>query len=295
MNRRLFFALTGGALASTACGGREREVAPAPEPLAEPIAPLDSMLVRVASVKTAVEGGLLPKLVDQFEAATKLRVVVSTGEMIYSRAREGAIDLVISHFGHKEAEQFILDGRGEFPRTVFSNQMALFGPPNDPANVRGLDDAGEALRRIAATRSPYLLNDMDGVRYLTDILWNAAGKPERAGWFRDDDVAKAFAVRRASELGAYMIWGLTPFAREKGNSKLEPLVVADPLFQRMLVSVIVKPTPQGTNVDGARVFQNFLLSPATQASIRTIKYTGTESVAWAAGGRHNRTAILPKG
>jgi tungstate transport system substrate-binding protein len=254
--------------------------------------PFDPKVLRVASVRTAIEGGLLPKLVDRYEKETGTRVVVSTGEMVYSRAREGAIDLVISHFGHKEAEQFILDGRGEFPRTVFSNQMALIGPANDPAGIRGLDDAGEAFKRIAATKSPYVLNDLDGVKYLTEILWNAAGKPARAGWFVDEEVMRGGAVARATELGAYMLWGLTPFMRDtKGKSPLEPLVLADPLLQRMLVSVIVKQA----NVEGARAFQNFLLSPVTQAEIRNTKYTGAERVAWVAGGRHNRTAILPKG
>lgn len=291
MNRRLFFALTGGALASTACG-RDREASPA-----EPVGTADPKLLRVASVKTAVEGGLLPKLVDRFEATTGTRVVVSTGEMVYTRAREGAIDLVISHFGHKEAEQFILDGRGEFPRTVFSNQMVLLGPSADPAGVRGLADAGEAFQRIAKAKAPYLLNDLDGVRYLTDILWHQAGKPDRKGWFLDEDVARSGAIRRAIELGAYMMWGLTPFVRETAgkDSPLEPLVLSDQLLQRMLVSVIVKPTPHATNVDGARAFQNYLLSSETQAAIRTTRYTGFDAVAWVAGGRHNRSAILPKG
>ncbi len=297
MNRRLFFTLTGSALAGAACG-RDRDLAVAAEPIEPaPTAVIDPNIVRVASVKTAVEGGLLPRLVDRFERDTGARVVVSTGEMVYSRARDGSVDLVISHFGHKEVEQFIGDGRGEFPRTVFSNQMAMIGPSADPANIRGLTDAGEAFRRIAAARAPYVLNDLDGVRYLTEILWNAAGKPDKTGWFVDDEVSRALALQRAAKLGAYMLWGLTPFVRETTGKSvpLEPLVLADPLLQRMLVSVIVKPTPHATNVDGARAFQTYLLSPATQATIRTIKYPGAETVTWVAAGRHNRSAMLPKG
>ena len=48
--------------------------------------------------------------------------------------------------------------------------MALLGPKDDPAKVRGLEDAAEAFRRIASTKSPFVLNDIDGVRYLTEIL-----------------------------------------------------------------------------------------------------------------------------
>ena len=69
---------------------------------------------------------------------------------------------------------------------LFSNQMAFLGPKRDPAKIRGLEDAGEAFRRIAKARAPFVLNDIDGIRYLTEILWNAAGCPDRTGWFIDE-------------------------------------------------------------------------------------------------------------
>jgi tungstate transport system substrate-binding protein len=188
-------------------------------------------------------------------------------------------------------------GFGEWPRTVFSNQMALLGPASDPAKIRGLDDAGEAFKRIAAARAPYVLNDIDGVRYLTEILWHAAGKPDRAGWFIDDrQHRKEGAIELAQEKGGYVFWGLTPFLRAKKDDRLEPLVLGDPLLQRMLVSILVKPTKvAGVNGPGAIALQDFLLSPESQARVREVHYPGAPRVAWVPGGRHNRTAVLPKG
>jgi tungstate transport system substrate-binding protein len=208
----------------------------------------------------------------------------------------GKSDLVISHYGHHDAEMFVLDGLGEWPRTIFSNQMALLGPASDPANVRGLADLGEAFARIAQTRSAFVLNDLDGVRYLTEILWNAAGRPDRTGWLIDARDAKDAAIERASQLGGYVLWGLTPFLRLDGQHPLalEPLVLADPLLQRMLVSIIVKPGGvRRVNTTGASALQAFLLSPVTQAAIRTIHYPGKQVVSWVPAGRHNRIASLP--
>ena len=75
---------------------------------------------------------------------------------------------------------------------------------------------------------------------------------------------------------------------------LEPLVLGDPLLQRMLVSIVVKDSKTaGVNGSGARALQTFLLSPATQARIRDVRYPGAEGVQWVPGARHNRTAILP--
>jgi hypothetical protein len=77
---------------------------------------------------------------------------------------------------------------------------------------------------------------------------------------------------------------------------LEPLVVADPLLQRMLVSIVVRPTKNpGVNEEGAHALQSFLLSPATQARIREVRYPGATAVFWVPAGRHNRTGILPRG
>jgi tungstate transport system substrate-binding protein len=289
-------------LAAAACGrgGQEAEGTPAPSagptpapPKPEP--PEEPGIVRVASVKTAVEGALLPALITSFERGSALRVRLTTGSRVYEQARASKVDLVVSHYGHKDAEGFVLDGLGEWPRTIFSNQMALVGPPSDPAGVRGVHDLAEAFRRIASTRSRFLINGIDGVKYLTQVLWNAVGKPDPAGWMIDTKLAKEAAVVEASKTGAYMLWGLTPFLRTAAATPLalEPLVLDDPLLHRMMVSVLVKPgAGRRINTDGALAFQRYLLAPSTQAEILTIHYPG-QTTEWVPAGRHNRTAMLP--
>ena len=288
--RELFVGTVAGLVAACSRGS-----AGEPEQAVIASPPADPALVRVASVKTAVEGSLLPKLAAMFEQASKYRVHVETGTQVYDLAREGKADVVVSHYGHKDAEQFVLDGLGEFPRTICSNQMALIGPTADPARVRGLDDLGEAIRRIAATKAPFFVNDLDGVQYLFEIAWHAAGKPERTGWLLNEHVSKDAAVTRASQLGAYTLWGLTPFMQLESSLTLEPLVLGDPLLQRMLVTIVVRPDRVArANHAGALAFQTFLLEPSTQAAMRTIHYSDDRSVTWVPGGRHNRTAVLPK-
>jgi tungstate transport system substrate-binding protein len=280
-SRRTFLELSAGAAAlalTPACSRRD-----APVPVVDPA------VVRIASVPTAVEGGLLPALVRDFPTHVEL----SAGPDAYTAARDGRADLVVSHYGHHDCERFVLDGLGEWPRTVFSNQMALVGPPSDPARIRGLTDAAEAFDRIATTRSPFVVNDLDGVRYLIEILWQCIGCPKRDGWFIDDKHQREDAMAVASRLGGYALWGLTPFLRShrQRSVELEPLVLADPLLQRLMVSVVVR--VPGCNQDGARALQSHLLAPATQARIRATRYPTGERVCWAPAGRHNRTAVLP--
>ena len=287
-NRRELLAIGGAVLATAAC--RSEPAAPAG---------VDRPEIRLASVPTAVEGDVLPALIADFERATPYRVQLTASPGLYPLARAGHVDLLVSHYGHRDAEQFVVDGLGEWPRTLFSNQMALVGPPSDPAGVRGLTDAGEAMRRIVAARAPFVLNDLDGVHYLTEILWHAAGAPDRTGWFHDLRASGETAMARTAALGGYSLWGLTPFLRTQKATPLalEPLVLGDPLLQRMLVSIVVKPgviaSDTAVNTVGAHALQSYLLTPAVQARIRTIHYPGAASVAWVPAGRHNRTAILP--
>lgn len=287
----------GGAALAALSGCKKPTPRPDEPPRDEPTPAVaaDASLVRVVSVPTAVEGGVLPDLLGRFREQSGLRTELVASDDLYALARAGKADVAVSHYGHKHAEQFVMDGFGEWPRTLFSNQMALLGPKADPAGVRGLDDAGEAFRRIAASKSTFVLNDIDGVRYLTEILWNLAGRPERDGWFIDDRAhRREDAIRFAAEKSAYVFWGLTPFLRS-GNAELEPLVLGDPLLQRMLVSILVKAAKvPGVNMVGAGALQDFLLSPITQAHVREVRYPGAARVTWVPGGRHNRTAFLPK-
>jgi tungstate transport system substrate-binding protein len=73
----------------------------------------------------------------------------------------------------------VTGGFGLWPHAVFANQIALIGPPSDPAHVRGLTDAAEAMRRIAATRSRFVVNNSAGNRYVENILWLRAGSPAK--------------------------------------------------------------------------------------------------------------------
>ena len=167
--------------------------------------------LRIISVPTAIDGGLLPLLIESFRAETGLSVLLTSSDDPYTPARMGKYDLVISHFGHRDLEKFIMKGFGRWPRTVFSNQLALFGPPSDPAKIRGQPDLLQAFKQIAKARAPYVINNTHGIRYLSEILWRAAGRPAKGTWYIEKDVSKGDALAFAAERGGYVIWGLTPF------------------------------------------------------------------------------------
>src|SRR3989442_8033756 len=143
-----------------------------------------SSVVRLQVVNVPVDGGLLAALLPDFERITGYRVEVDKkGDQVYDMARQGAADVVLSHYGHAQVDDFMADGLGLWPRAVFANQAALIGPATDPAGIRGIQDAVEAFRRIAQSKSSFVVNNAATEKYPAQILWEAAGRPNRSRWY----------------------------------------------------------------------------------------------------------------
>lgn len=243
--------------------------------------------LRLAMVN--VPDDLLRPLLPMFQQQTGIAAtIVFTGQDPYGVARRGEADLVISHYGHEGVAPFVTEGLGLWPRAVFANQMALFGPSDDPAKVRGLSSVAEAFQRIAATRSQFIVNNAPGSKYIEDIV--AGGAPRTGDWYVNSKLENRGAVEAASRAGAYVLWGVPPFLRLKREQglKLEPLVVRDPIFQRIMVSVVVQSAKvPGANSQAAKAFEDYVLTASTQAWIAAFRYPEFGQQVWWPAGRHN--------
>jgi tungstate transport system substrate-binding protein len=253
-----------------------------------------SSTVRLATVRVPDDSGLLGELLPGFEKQTGYRVeVLATTTDVYDVARAGRADLVISHYGFSELERFVQEGSGLWPRTVFANQVAFLGPPDDPSSIRGLTDAVEGFRRVAQMQSPFVVNNDPVTKQLTELLWEAAGRPERGDWYRDVGLEGPQAIETAAKQGAYTLWGFDPFHRfqERRHLPIESLILNDPVLQRIMVSVVVNPERiPGVNREGAEALQRYLTAPSTQARIRAFRYPDVDDQVWYPAALHN---VLP--
>lgn len=254
-------------------------------------APTDGNVVRLAVVNTPQFSGLIESLLPEFEAAQGLRVEVYSGNDVYSKARAGKADIVISHYGKKDVEPFVTQGYGRWPKMVFANQAVLLGHRSDPAGVRGSRSIAEALTRIAAAKAPFIHNDLSGVGYLTEIALESIGQPDRTGWFIDSGHAKEAAILLAEEKKGYVIWGAFPalrFNEQRDSTELEILVSDDPALQRVMAAIVVNPDKvPGVNTKGAEALLAYLLAPGTQARIAAFRAPGSDRQLWWPAGRDN--------
>ncbi len=247
--------------------------------------------VRLAVVYAPLFSGLMADLIDDFKKQGGSDVEMVAGMDVYDRARAGQADIVISHYGFSEVERFVQDGYGRWPRPVFSNQMVIIGPKDDPAQIRGAASAVEAFRRLAETKAPYIPNALPAVAYLTDYLWESAGRPDKAGWFLETTEAKGRAIKLAEEKGGYVIWGAPPFLQfvQKHETHMQIMVANDPIFQRVMCSIVVNPDKvPGANTEGAAAFERYLLSPRAQARVAAFRTPDAKDMQlWWPAAHHN--------
>ena len=245
----------------------------------------DPALVRVATIPAANTGGLLHELFAAFEQETDFEVAIEVGN-VFGRARGGNADLVIVHYGAPGLDAFVLDGFGTWPQPTMANAIALIVPPGDPARVRQSGDPVEAFERIAATESPFIVNNLPVLLHLSDTLWHAAGMPDKGEWFQDLGLQGQAAVDEARRQRGYTLFGLHPFLMQPQQG-VQPVLFDDVLMQAMITSVVVDPARvPDVNVDGALALQAFLLEPETQVRIRGFRLAGIDHrVFWPAAER----------
>ncbi|MBI1874817.1 MAG: hypothetical protein HYS05_13165 [Acidobacteria bacterium] len=208
--------------------------------------------IRLAVVPAPVDTGLLQELVPDFQAQTGYRVeVYSRPDLanLFAAARMGWADLIISHYGHPEVESFMTGGFGLWPHTVFANQSAVIGPREDPAQIRGLSDAAEALRRIIASGSRFVTTRTPTPKSIEQVLLASIGASPRGDWYLDLGLQGDAAFPVADRLGAYTIFGLQPFLT--WQEKCSPLDarITGPGGQAVSTTPKHDASPEGNYVD----------------------------------------------
>ncbi len=258
--------------------------------------PAGSKIVRLFAVQTEFDSGLLDGLIKDFETKSGYKVEHRSGKDTYAElAKAGNVDVLLSHYRHTGLGAFVTQGYGLWPEPVMANITAFLAPPGDPAHIKGLTDGIEIFRRIAAAKAPFVVNGDPNSRYLLETLWDAIGRPDKQGWYQDLGIEGLESAKRAAAEKAYTMWGVTAFVKAKqGNDlPLDLVIPSDSLMQRVMLCVVSNPQKMPhANVAGAKAFQTYLISPATQARIAAFRYAGIDVAVFVPAGRNNEDDVL---
>ncbi|MBM3593434.1 MAG: tungsten ABC transporter substrate-binding protein [Alphaproteobacteria bacterium] len=238
--------------------------------------------ITVASTTSTEQSGLFGHILPIFtrEAGIAVRVVaLGTGQAL-DVGRRGDADVVFVHDRAAE-ERFVTEGFGGPRRHVMFNDFVITGPAADPARIAGLGDTAEALRRIAATRAPFISRgDRSGTHAAELRLWQLAGIDPGSGrgqWYREVGQGMGPALNTAAAQGAYILADRATWLSFRNRQDQRILIGGDTrLFNQYGVMLVnAQRHPHVKAADGQR-FIDWLLSPAGQAAIASYRINGEQ-------------------
>ncbi|HYA13983.1 MAG TPA: substrate-binding domain-containing protein [Syntrophales bacterium] len=146
----------------------------------------DRKFILMASTIGPIDSGIVSVLEDQFEKETGIlvrHVGVGTGVAL-EIAEKGNVDLVMVHAKSLE-EKFVKDGFGTERIPLMYNNFVIVGPRGDPARIKGLKKAAEALTIISEKRITFISRgDKSGTHVAEMELWAKAGIEPSGDWYK---------------------------------------------------------------------------------------------------------------
>jgi tungstate transport system substrate-binding protein len=231
-----------------------------------------SNVVILSTTTSTQDSGLLDVLVPMFEKKTGLTVKtisVGTGQALALAAR-GEADVTLAHAASLE-KKYVAEGKMLNRRLVMYNDFVIIGPPDDPAKIKGLPKALDALKRIAQSQSRFVSRgDKSGTHVLELALWKQAGIEPKGAWYIESGQGMGQTLGIANDRRAYTLTDRATYLAFQKRVDLPILVEKDrPLLNIYSVMEVNPANGPRVNVAGGKAFAEFVLAPETQAVIRT--------------------------
>jgi tungstate transport system substrate-binding protein len=231
-----------------------------------------SKILILSTTTSTQDSGLLDVLVPLFEKWTGYSVKtisVGTGQALALAAR-GEADVTLAHAPSSE-KKYVQDGKMLNRRLVMYNDFVIVGPPDDPARIKGLPRAAEALARIARGQARFVSRgDKSGTHLLEQALWKEAGIEPRGGWYLESGQGMGQTLGLADDKRAYTISDRGTYLAFQRRAALAILVEKDRALLNIYSVMEVNPAngPR-VNVAAGKAFADFMVTPEVQAVIRT--------------------------
>ena len=228
----------------------------------------------LATTTSTQDSGLLEMLIPIFERKTGFfvkTIAVGSGQAM-ALGRRGEADVLLVHSPVDE-RKFMEEGFGSRRRPVMYNRFLVLGPPEDPAKIRGLLEAKEALRRIASSSALFISRgDGSGTHTKERALWReACFEPEGRIFYQETGLGMGQTLAIASEKRGYTICDEATYLSLRKAIVLDVLCCKrDPLLLNVYHVIEVNPSKwPKVNSRGARLFADFIVSKEGQRLIGT--------------------------
>lgn len=226
-----------------------------------------SGFILLSSTIGPIDSGIVGLLEDEFEKETGIRVRhvgAGTGAAL-ELSKKGNVDLVMAHAKSLE-EKFVQEGFGTERVALMYNDFVIVGPANDPAGIKGMKSAKEALKKISEKRTPFITRgDKSGTHVAEMELWQKAGIKPRGAWYityERGTEGNAPTLKYTDEKQAYTFMDRATYLSLKSQIKLAVLVEKDEVLLNFisLIPVNSQKFPRVNYADTIK-FVKWLTSP----------------------------------
>lgn len=232
----------------------------------------DRSPVILSTTTSTQDSGLLDVLVPMFErqaGCTVKTISVGTGQALALAAR-GEADVVLVHAPALE-RKYVADGKLRNRRLVMYNDFVIIGPESDPAKIKGMTSAAQAMKAIAQSGSRFVSRgDNSGTHILEKSLWKLASVEPAAPWYIEAGQGMGATLGVADDRNAYTLTDRGTFLAYQKRLRLAILVHGDrPLLNIYSVMEVNPANGPKVNMAGGKAFAEFMLTLETQNVIKT--------------------------
>jgi len=229
--------------------------------------PQGNRIVFMASTIGPIDSGIVDVLENEFEKDTGIRarhVGAGTGAAL-KIASKGNVDLAMVHAKSLE-EKFVKDGFGTERIDLMYNDFVIVGPPADPAGIRGMKKATEALKKVAQKSALFVTRgDKSGTHVSEMNLWERAGMKPSGAWYHTyakGSEGNVSTLRFADEKNAYTFIDRATFLSLQKNIKLVILTEGDELLLNYITLIPINPQKfPRVNHEEAMTYVKWLTNP----------------------------------
>ncbi len=205
-----------------------------------------SRFVLLSGTIGPIDSGIVGALETAFEQETGIRVrhVGAGTSAALEIAKKGNVDLVMAHAKALE-EKFVTEGYGTERIDLMYNDFVIMGPATDPAGIRGMVSATEALKIIAHKQTAFVTRgDKSGTHMAELALWEKAGIKPAGAWyqvFEKGSAGNAPTLEYADQKQAYTVIDRATCLTLKDKLKLAILVEKDEALLNFISLIPVNP------------------------------------------------------
>ncbi len=229
--------------------------------------PQTSKFLLLASTIGPVDSGIVDVLENAFEKETGIRVRhvgAGTGTTL-KIAQKGNVDLVMVHAKSLE-EKFVQEGFGTERVDFMYNDFVMVGPSSDPAGIKGMKLATQALQNISEKKVTFVSRgDKSGTHVAEMQLWEKAGLKPSGSWYviyEKGSEGNVSTLRYADQKGAYTLIDRASYLSLKDKIKSVILVEGDQALLNYITLIPVSPKKfPRVNYEDAMTFVKWLASP----------------------------------